>query len=101
MKKIVTDVNPMKNVNVFAIYNETCVCKTVTHEFEHRVYMKKNYNINSKEYDSLIRGCIKDGEILFYNKSLEDIVDMPESVFNKIMEQHMELYKENIIKLYT
>ena len=48
---------------------------------EHRVYLKKDYNISDEEFETLIRGYIKPGKINFYMTS--HFIKIPTNILNE------------------
>lgn len=53
----------------FAIFNNGTYVITKNDEREHLVWLREDYGISDEEFETLIRGYIKPGKIMFYKSS--------------------------------
>lgn len=60
---------------LFAIINDKLVF-TMFESRSHKDWLKETYNIDAKEFEGLVRGYMKDGEVFFYTTSEFKKIDL-------------------------
>ena len=94
--------NPDSGRNVFAIYKDTCITKNVTGDIEHRIYLKREFGVSADDYNQLVRGYIKPGQVIFYKTNGYIISDdIPAKVLTLLLLKHIELFGHGEVKIYN
>lgn len=109
MKKVVMSsecgvVREVKETNrdVFAVHNNECIVMNVRTDMEHRIHLKKNFGISPGDYDKLIRGYMKPGQIILYKTTgFTKINDIPEYALHVISLEASKLFGNMAYKIYT
>lgn len=102
-KKVVTPLErDAGNKTVFAIHNNQCIVMKVRTDIEHRLLLRNKYGVSPEEYNTLIRGYINPGEVVFYmNAGFKAINDIPEDTLNLVMSKAAEIFGNGQYRLYN